>query len=275
MPSNPTPTRAKGAATWRRTRPTTEAASPYGVLASAVFHALVFAAALFSFQRNFETPQETHMVPVDLVTIADTTNVQAQAPEAKPEPEKMDLPVLPPEPPPEPQMQAVEPAPDVPMPKFEVAKEQPKPVEKPVEKPKKTAADDFNSLLNKLTAPEKPVKNVKPGPRVIQGAGLGTAMTADIADALRSQIRRCWSLQIFPPNPADAIVDYHLRLNRDGTVASAELLSLNGNSFTRAAAEAASRAIYSCQPYRLPPDRYNVWSEISPLRFDPRQMMEP
>ena len=275
MPSNPTPTRAKGAATWRRTRPTTEAASPYGVIASAVFHALVFAAALFSFQRNFETPPETHMVPVDLVTIADTTNVQAQAPEAKPEPEKMDLPVLPPEPPPEPQMQAVEPAPDVPMPKFKLAKEKPKPAGKPGEKPKKTAADDFNSLLNKLTAPEKPVKNVKPGPRVIQGAGLGTAMTADIADALRSQIRRCWSLQIFPPNPADAIVDYHLRLNRDGTVASAELLTLNGNSFTRAAAEAASRAIYSCQPYRLPPDRYNVWSEISPLRFDPRQMMEP
>ena len=280
MSSNPNQTRARGAATWRRTRPTTETASPYGMVASALFHALVFAAALFSFQRNFETPQETHMVPVDLVTVADTTNVQAQAPkpeEAKPEPEKMDLPVLPPEPPPEPQMQAVEPAPDVPMPKFGVAKEKPlpKPVEKPVQKPKKTAADDFNSLLNKLTAPEKPVKNVKPGPRVIPGAGLGTAMTADIADALRSQIRRCWSLQIFPPNPADAIVDYHLRLNRDGTVASAELLTLNGNSFTRAAAEAASRAIYSCQPYRLPPDRYTVWSEINPLRFDPRQMMEP
>jgi hypothetical protein len=47
-----------------------------------------------------------------------------------------------------------------------------------------------------------------------------------------------------------------------------------GNGYTRAAAEAASRAIYQCQPYRLPADRYSVWREISPLRFDPRQMME-
>ncbi|MDB5734125.1 MAG: hypothetical protein JWN16_762, partial [Alphaproteobacteria bacterium] len=125
-----------------------------------------------------------------------------------------------------------------------------------------------------LTKPDKPVKNAKAGPRTIQAVGLGTAMTADIADALRAQIRRCSSLQIFPPNPADAIVDYDLQLTRDGRVASLELLTRNGNSFTRASAEAASRAIYQCQPYSLPQDRYNVWSEVNPLRFDPRQMLE-
>ena len=41
----------------------------------------------------------------------------------------------------------------------------------------------------------------------------------------------------------------------------------------KADAEAASRAIYQCQPYRLPADRYNLWRQIKPLRFDPRQMM--
>ena len=45
------------------------------------------------------------------------------------------------------------------------------------------------------------------------------------------------------------------------------------NGYTRAALEAASRAVYQCQPYRLPQDRYNDWREINPLRFDPRQMM--
>jgi hypothetical protein len=45
------------------------------------------------------------------------------------------------------------------------------------------------------------------------------------------------------------------------------------NAYTRAALEAASRAVYQCQPYRLPQDRYNDWREINPLRFDPRQMM--
>jgi len=43
--------------------------------------------------------------------------------------------------------------------------------------------------------------------------------------------------------------------------------------YTRAASEAASRAVYQCQPYRLPADRYSLWREINPLRFDPRQMM--
>ena len=44
---------------------------------------------------------------------------------------------------------------------------------------------------------------------------------------------------------------------------------------SEAAAEGASRAIYQCQNkgYRLPPERYSDWSEINPLRFDPRQMM--
>ena len=46
-----------------------------------------------------------------------------------------------------------------------------------------------------------------------------------------------------------------------------------GNPYTRAAAEAASRAIYQCAPYKLPAERYSEWQEINPLRFDPRQMM--
>jgi hypothetical protein len=46
-----------------------------------------------------------------------------------------------------------------------------------------------------------------------------------------------------------------------------------GNPYTRAAAEAASRAIYQCAPYNLPAKRYSEWREINPLRFDPREMM--
>jgi hypothetical protein len=280
MSQNPSQTRSKVAL--RRARPTTAQGPRFGVVGSLLFHGLIVAAALFSFHTNFTAPDDTHMVPVDLVTIADKTNVAAQAPPTPPQPEKLDIPVPPREAPPEPDMMQAEPAPDMPVPKFDVAKDKPKPEpkveEKPPEKPKpptkKEQQADFDSLINNLTKPDKPVKNAKAGPKVIQQVGLGTGMTADIADALRSQIRRCWSLQIFPPNPADAIVDYDLQLTRDGRVAALELLTRNGNSFTRASAEAASRAIYQCQPYRLPLDRYNVWSEVNPLRFDPRQMLE-
>lgn len=279
MSSSHSPTRAKAAAAaiYRRTHATTARGPRYGVLASAVFHGLVFAAALFTFQRNFDPAEDSNVVPVDLVTIADVTNVAAQAPPT-PEPEKLDIPIPPPQAPPEPQMQEIEPAPVPPIPKFDIQKEV-KPVPKPPPPPKKTATQDFAALLNKLTAPEKPVKNAKPAERVIPGIGSGNAMTANIADALKSQIYRCWSPPTGAPDARDLVVDYALRLNQDGTVASLQLtpgtqVVAASNAYTRAAAEAASRAIYQCQPYRLPLDRYNVWREINPLRFDPRQMME-
>jgi len=273
------PTRAKAAAVYRRSQPTTEQGPRYGVVLAAAFHILIFSAALLTFQRNFDTPEDSNVVPVDLVTIADVTNVAAQAPPApEQQMEKMDIPVPANEPPPDPVMQEVEPAPEPPMPKFEIQKDVKKPVEKPAP-PKKNPAQDFAALLNKLTAPEKPVKNAKPAERAIQGIGSGNAMTANIADALKSQIYRCWSPPMGAPDARDLVVDYALRLNQDGTVATLQLtpgtqVMAASNAYTRAAAEAASRAIYQCQPYRLPADRYNVWREINPLRFDPRQMMQ-
>ena len=275
---SPTRNRAAAAATRRRTRPTTAQGPRFGVLGSLLFHGLIVAAALFTFHRNLETPEDSHVVPVDLVTIADQTNVAAQAPPTPPAPEKMDMPQPPPlEAPPEPQMQEVEPAPEPPVPKFDIQKEKPPPMDKPVETKKLTQAD-FDALLNKLTAPDKPVKNAKAGPRVIQGIGAGNLMTADLKDALKSQIYRCWSPPTGAPDARDLIVDYDLSLNRDGTVGRLQMTpgtaaQAAGNGYTRAAAEAASRAIYQCQPYRLPPDRYSLWRQINPLRFDPRQMM--
>ena len=278
MSSSHSPTRAKAAAAaiYRRTHATTAQGPRYGVLASAAFHGLIFAAAIFTFQRNFDSAEDSNVVPVDLVTVADVTNVAAQAPPT-PEPEKMDIPVPANEPPPEPQMQEIEPAPVPPMPKFDIEKDvKPKPKPAP---PKKTAAQDFAALLNKLTTPEKPERNAKPAERVIPGIGSGNAMTANIANALKSQIYRCWSPPTGAPDARDLVVDFALRLNQDGTVARLQMtpgtqVAAASNAYTRAASEAASRAIYQCQPYRLPLDRYNVWREINPLRFDPRQMME-
>jgi hypothetical protein len=275
---NPTRNKVAAQAPMRRMRPTTARGPRFGVVGSILFHGLIVAATLLTLQRNFKAPQESHVVPVDLVTVADQTSVAAQAPPT-PEPEKMDRPQPVLEPPPEPQLQEVEPAPEPPIPNFDIAKDKPKPkpVEKPVEKPKEKAVN-FNDLLNKLTAPEKPVKTAKTGPRVIPGVGTGNLMTADIADALRGQIYKCWSPPTGAPDPRDVIVDYDLFLNPDGSVGRLQMtpgtaMAAAGNPYTRAAAEAASRAIYTCAPYRLPPDRYSQWREINPLHFDPRQMM--
>src|ERR1044072_3237687 len=106
MSSNHNPTRNKVAAQapMRRMRPTTARGPAFRVPGSILFHGLIVAAPLFTLQRNFKAPQETHVVPVDLVTIADQTNVAAQAPPT-PERKKMDPPQRVLEPPPEPQLQ--------------------------------------------------------------------------------------------------------------------------------------------------------------------------
>ena len=270
MSQSQSPTRAKAQ---RRPGPTTAGGPRYGVVGSLAFHGLIFAAALFTFHANFKAPEESHVVPVDLVTIADKTDVAAQAPPKPPEPEKMDMPQSQQVAPLEPHLETLEPAPVPPIPKFKVEKEK---TDDDDNKPKnkKEQQQDFAALLNKLTTPDKPVKNAKPGPRTIQAAGAGNLMTADLVDALRSQIYRCWSPPTGAPNAGDLVVDYALNLNPDGTVGRLQLLTLSGNTYTRAAAEAASRAIYQCQPYRLPQNRYEDWREITRMRFDPRQLME-
>lgn len=277
MSSSQSPTRRKAAAAAipRRLRPTTARGPRYGVALSALFHGLIFTAALFSFHRNFETPPDSHVVPVDLVTIADRTNVTAQSPPTPPA-ETMERPApsaL--EAPPEPEMLEAEPAPVPPMPQFDIAKEKPKPVDRP-QPTRKAMQQDFNDLLNKLTAPDKPVKTAKTGPRAIQGAGAGNQMTADLADALKSQIYRCWNRPegYAADRASDLVVQFDLELAPDGRVIRADSASVspgNPSRYNYAAGIAARNAIYSCQPYRLPPERYNQWRQINPMTFDPRQ----
>ena len=263
------------AAALRVPRPTTARQPRIGLLVSVALHAGLVAATFFTWSRLIEMPNNSHTVPVELVTIADETNVAAMAaPEPdKPEPDKLVQPDTQMTPPALPDFTEVQPpdpaAPDI------VIKEPPKP--KPETQKSKT--QDFAALLNKLTAAPKPAPNAKKGTQAITGIGNANAMTADLADALKSQIYRCWNPPVGAPNANDLVVDFHLALNPDGTVSGRPQLSTgsamaaNGNAYTRAAAEAAMRAIYQCQPYRLPASRYGQWRDIDPLRFDPRDMM--
>jgi hypothetical protein len=245
-----------------RRPPTTAAGTPYGIPASLVLHGLAVAALLFAF-RGMVPPGEANMVPVDLITIADETNVAAVAP-PEPQQETFERPPLEPmAAPPEPEI--AEPAPiDAKPPEITIAEPKPAP---------RRENNDINALLNQLTRPEPAPRNARPGARAQEAVGAGNAATASLADALRNAIRGCWSPIPGAPNPADQIVTFTLQLNRDGTVARVQAQTLGGNSYTAAARLAAERAIHGCQPYNmLPANRYNEWREFS-LRFDPRQML--
>jgi len=258
-----------------------------GLIGSVLLHVLIVGAALFTFAHKLDVvpSQESPIVPVDLITIADKTNIRAavkQPPKAKPVEEK---PVEVPQPEkaePTQQEKAVA-TPPPPPPQAETAPILLKPPPPAVEKPKpqpdakpkkeKFDIDSVSALLNKVSPTQKSAPNARLADRNIKGAGAQDAMTADLQDAMLSMIKECWSPPVGAPHAEDLIVDFEMVLNPDGSiqkVASDALTS--SNSYTKAAASAARRAIYECAPYKLPADRFKDWHDIM-LTFDPRQMM--
>ena len=72
-------------------------------------------------------------------------------------------------------------------------------------------------------------------------------------------------------------VEIKVAMNIDGTVREATLsnqLRMAADPFYRAMAESALRAVLNprCQPFKLPPDRYEIWQTME-LNFDPREML--
>jgi hypothetical protein len=197
-------------------------------------------------------------------------------PEPAPKPEKAEKPKEPapkkealPKPKPEPQKKA-ESKPDKPKPK-------PRPAPKAAKK-RDFNADRIAALLNKIPdAANQPSSNFAPEntPRKpVHGQSSGTEMTMSVneIDALRAKIAQCWNP---PPGGLGAdsiIVKLRLQLNQDGSlIGYPTVANWGGSPFFQAAADSAVRAVFQCQPYDLPGDKYAVWRDMI-LTFDPRQM---
>ncbi|MDE2110950.1 MAG: hypothetical protein KGJ79_07395 [Alphaproteobacteria bacterium] len=243
-----------------------------GLAGSLLLHACIVAAALFTWSHKIDlADQAPPIVPVDLVTIAQKTNI---APMALVHPKEMQAPaqIAAPAMPLQIQQPKVEYAP--------AAQRKPEPKTKPM--PPKPQQDKFDinnimTMLDKRKQVANSSKSAKTGAQNIKGIGSQSAMTMDLVDALRNQISQCWSPPVGAPHPETLIVEFELFLNRDGSVAQPPQLTANSgaavasNPYMRAAADAARRAIYTCEPYKLPADRYSQWHDIT-LVFDPRMM---
>jgi type IV secretory pathway VirB10-like protein len=244
--------------------------SPFGIIAAVAIHAVVIIATLFTWQHRLDITEESPpMIPVDLVTIAQKTNIAPAAPKIvreKPVPQFQPEQLVQ-KPPPVVQPSEVAPAPVAPK-----TKPQPKPDTK--KSLDKQMADLLNNVLTSAprTAPQA---NLAQPAR--KGIGQQNAMTMDLADALRNQIEQCWNPPAGAPHPEQLVVYVDLWLNPDGSVARSPQLAAQSssavadNSFMRAAADAAMRAIYVCAPFKLPADRYADWRE-STVKFDPRDL---
>lgn len=266
--------------------------SSVGLVGAILIHAAVIAATLFTWEHRLDIAQESPpVVPVDLVTIAQHTNIAPTVlklePKVLPEPPTPtpmpNLDIKPPQvaadeseaaPPDQaPSEPQVKPPPPVIVPKA-------KPQTRPVTKKNSFNLDSVSALLSKVAPPPASERsNARTAAQAHRGFGAQTAMTMDLVDALRNQIDRCWSPPVGAPDPMDLVVNFDLVLNPDGSVAQPPQLDASSasqaarNPFTHAAADAARRAIYACAPYKLPADRYAQWREIDPMTFDPRQMM--
>ena len=260
--------------------------SPAAWAGSLALHGGIVVATLFTVTHTLDiADQSTAVVPVDLVTLAQKSNVRASM---KPQPKIAPVPT-PPVPkamptPPAPQQQVEEPqetpqespqeAPSEPIveapPAPAIPKHKPQPTHE--QQKKNFDVDKVLALLNKVAPAPGAAPNARTAARNIRGIGDQTAMTADLQALLLSQIKPCWSPPVGAPHPV--VVDFQVFLNPDGSVAQPpQLLANSGDPYFRAAVDAARRAIYTCAPYRLPADRYSLWHEINPLHFDPKDMM--
>jgi outer membrane biosynthesis protein TonB len=147
--------------------------------------------------------------------------------------------------------------------------------------PKPDAKRDFNTdriaaLLNKIPdASDEPAPVLSDEtPAKVRGQSTGTEMTMSVneIDALRARIAQCWSP---PPGGLGAdqiVVKLRLKLNEDGTLVGYPTIANRGASpFFQAAADSAVRAVYQCQPYTLPSEKYALWRDMI-LNFDPSEM---
>ncbi|MSO54244.1 MAG: hypothetical protein EXQ90_03850 [Rhodospirillales bacterium] len=140
-----------------------------------------------------------------------------------------------------------------------------KPEEKKVEKPK---TESFESQIAKaLSQPVPPTASTRPP----------SASEIDvIASAIRRQIEPCWNLPSGAQDAENLAIEVAVEFATDGTVRHAEVRDarrIGSDPFFRAAAESAMRALLNprCNPFKLPPDKYDQWRAVT-LVFNPRQM---
>lgn len=212
---------------------------------------------------------------------------QAALPPPAPEPESE--PESEPEPAPEPEAEA-EPEPE-PEPEPQIAKA----LEKtPPKKPKQPEAPELTSVLKDLLAnmetpaarePEKKetfsadiAKMLEKQPQKQRPLVKNTSDVATISeiDAVRRQIYDCWNVPAGARGAENLVIEIKTTMRSDGMVESANIADsarVRKDTFYRTAAESALRAVLnpSCQPFKLPPEKYASWRKIT-FAFDPKEM---
>ncbi|MBI1234148.1 MAG: hypothetical protein GC208_06555 [Alphaproteobacteria bacterium] len=263
---------------------------------SLALHGALLVSGLIYFPMAVQPYSSGQIVPVDLVTLSDITNVRARSPdpvvetpppaEEVPAETPVEQPVedTPPPAPAESEPEAVTPdpteaAPEAAEPDAEAEPEvedPPAPRETPRTPPQQTQQqtqsdaldlDSLSDLVNQSRSQTQTNRATEQGDTQ-RAIGAGTADNGTLADLIRSQANRCWRNSRDAPNPERLIVNVQVRLNRDGTLAgppvasNAARIRSSGDPYWQVAQDRALAAIIDCAPYRLPSEQYAQWRLI-------------
>lgn len=266
-----------------------------GLLYSFLLHLLVLGVALsdLSFMQS-RTPTLTVPISIELVTIAQRTNLPQPKVKPKPKPKlRREIAKKRPELEPPKQSAKLEDAVPLPAPpktkpakKAEIAKVKPRPKPAPPEKKKKSKIDfgRIAALIDKekekrdQVVPEEPEIKDAPASRISRLRD--EPLTVSERDAIQSQIQRCWSLPAGAAGAEGLVVKVRVYLRPNGSLlrppemveADKKRASQPGQEYFRTAAESAVRAVQKCEPFRMPSTKYERWREMV-LTFDPSEML--
>ena len=133
--------------------------------------------------------------------------------------------------------------------------------------PKKRGATAAAADQTSKTAQKGPVAGTK--------NGTDTKLTAQEKDMLtgiiQSALTQCWRKPAVGSSEQAPVVTIKWRLKQDGTLdGQPQVVDRVTTPMAEAAAQAAVRAVISCNKFDLPPDKYAAWREIT-WEFDPNK----
>lgn len=213
--------------------------------------------------RSTLLPAVGSVVPIEIVDVADESNVRALAIEAPDE--------------------EVAPSEETP------TEEEPEPAPTPQPTPSRPRQnnDSFDlsavaGLLDKQREPGRERNEGQRADRNQEGAGQGTDERVRMADRVialtQRHIQRCWRMPIDQPDPERLIVVLEFDLDRNGNLRGApRVISPTNYTFDapmRVAVQNAVMAVNTCDPYPFPTDpvvgeHYETWARLR-FRFIPR-----
>ncbi|MGB3457257.1 MAG: hypothetical protein WBA35_12930 [Litorimonas sp.] len=266
---------------------------------SLLLHGGLIFGASFAFS-TVEPLEEGRVVPVEVITVAELTDIRASL-ERRVEP-----PVVEPEPP-EP-MQVLEAAenaeevgdavsiapdeeataqPDTPPPvPEESAEPEPEPERVAEAKPQfdldriSTLIDrskDTSTVADSQIADEGPDERLVYSDRAREGIGTGREMTLSELDALNSAMYRCWRKPVDATDLEKLVVRLQVDMQPGGFVRDVRVIdraasrrASPGNPFWDVAEMRAVQAVTKCAPYDfLPPEKFDQWQSLI-LNFRPQ-----